>query len=56
MAAPPEVTPLPAPETAPEAPVEVITESHAEAPLVSTEAQAVTPVARKPRAKKEKSK
>ena len=56
MAVPPEVTPLPALETAPEAPAEAIAESPAEAPLVSTEAQAVTPVARKPRAKKEKSK
>ena len=44
------------PETAPEAPAEAIAESPAEAPLVSTEAQAVTPMARKPRAKKEKSK
>ena len=56
MAVPPEVPPLPALETAPEAPAEAIAESHAEAPLVSTEAQAVTPVARKPRAKKEKAK
>ena len=52
MAVPPEVTPLPALETAPEAPAEAI----AEAPLARTEALAVTPVARKPRAKKEKSK
>ena len=45
MAVPPEVTPPPALETAPEAPVEAI-----------TEALAVAPVARKPRTKKEKSK
>jgi len=56
MAVPPEVPPLPALETAPEAPAEAIAESPAEAPLVSTEAQPVTPVARKPRAKKEKAK
>ena len=56
MAVPPEVIPLPAPETAPEAPAEAIAESPAEAPLVSTEALAVAPVARKPRAKKEKAK
>ena len=56
MAVPPEVTPLPALETAPEAPAEAIAESPAEAPLVSTEALAVAPVARKPRTKKEKAK
>ena len=56
MAVSPEVTPLPALETAPEAPAEAIAEAPAEAPLVSTEALAVTPVARKPRAKKEKAK
>ena len=52
MAVPPEVPPLPALETAPEAPAEAI----AEAPLASTEALAVAPVARKPRTKKKKAK